>query len=162
MAHTVGYTSFLFNETGLEAAYDEELRSRRDLTISDLLAAVLGRDLRPKGLEITIDPSLQRVAFDALGENLGAVVAIDPRTGAVLASVSRPSFDPGSLLDDGAASAWENLVQDVNRPLRDRATQELYAPGSTFKTVVTATAIDTGLADPSTEFDDPVELVLPG
>ena len=162
MAHTVGYTSFLFNETGLEAAYDQELRSRRDLTISDLLAAVLGQDLRPKGLEITIDPALQRVAFDALGENLGAVVALDPKTGAVLASVSKPSFDPGSLLDDNAASAWENLVNDLDRPLIDRATQELFAPGSTFKTVVTATAIDTGLADPSTEFDDPVELVLPG
>lgn len=160
MAHTVGYTSF--GASGLEAAYAEELRSRRDLTISDLLAAVLGRDLRPKGLEITLDSDLQRAAFDALGENRGAVVALDPRTGAILASVSRPSFQPASLLAEDASTAWEGLLGDESRPLIDRATQELYAPGSTFKTVVTATAIDTGLADPSTEFDDPAELELPG
>ncbi len=162
LAHTVGYTSFLFGESGLEAVYAEELRSRRDLTISDLLAAVLGRDLRPQGLEITIDPILQRAAYDALGENRGAVVAIDPRTGAILASVTKPSFDPASLLADDASTAWTTLLNDEGRPLIDRATQELYAPGSTFKTVVTATAIDTGLADPSTEFDDPAQLELPG
>lgn len=162
MAHTVGYTSFQFGDFGLEAAYAEELRSRRDLTISDLLAAVLGRDLRPQGLEITLDPNLQKVAFDALGENRGAVVAMDPRTGAILASVSKPSFEPTALLADDASSAWAGLLGDEGRPLIDRATQELFAPGSTFKTVVTATAIDTGLADPSTEFDDPAELELPG
>lgn len=161
-AHTVGYTSFLVGDSGLEAAYASELRSRRDLTISDLLAAVLGRDLRPKSLEITIDPALQRVAFNALGENRGAVVALDPRTGAVLASMSKPSFDPESLLGDDAASHWEALLMDDSRPLLDRGTKELFAPGSTFKTVVTATAIDTGRADPSTVFDDPVELELPG
>ncbi len=162
MAHTVGYTSFLFGESGLEAAFADELTSRRDLTISDLLAAVLGRDLRPKGLEITIEPTLQQVAFDALGDNRGAVVAMNPRTGAVLVSMSKPSFEPSSLLADDAAAAWERLLNDEGRPLIDRATQELYAPGSTFKTVVTATAIDTGQADPSTGFDDPAELELPG
>lgn len=161
-AHAVGYTSFLFGDSGLEAVYAEELRSRRDLTISDLLAAVLGRDLRPESIEITIDTALQLAAFEALGQNRGAVVALDPRTGAVLALASRPSFDPEALTTDDAAEYWESLLNDESRPLIDRATEELFPPGSTFKTVVTATAIDTGFAEPGTDFDDPTELELPG
>lgn len=161
-AHTVGYSSFVAGDSGLESVYAGELRSRRDLTISDLIAAMLGRDLRPQSIEMTIDATLQRAAFQALGDNRGAVIALDPRTGAVLASVSKPSFDPGLLLGSDAADQWEMLAVDEARPLIDRATKELYAPGSTFKTVVTATAIDTGLADPSTPFDDPAEFDLPG
>lgn len=161
-AHAVGYTSFLVGDSGLEAAYSSDLRSRRDLTISDLLAAVLGRDLRPRSIEITLDTELQRAAFKALGDNRGAVLALDPRTGGVLASVSKPSFDPAVLLADDAATQWETLLIDESRPLIDRGTKELYAPGSTFKTVVTATAIDTDMAEPATEFDDPAEFALPG
>lgn len=160
-AHTVGYNSFLVGDSGLEGAYSDELRSRRDLTISDLIAAILGRDLRPKSIEITIAPRLQEVAFAALGDNRGAVVAVDPSTGAILASVSKPSFDPELLVGDDAAAQWERLLIDEADPLIDRATQELFPPGSTFKTVVTATAIDTGQADPNTTFDDPTELELP-
>lgn len=161
-AHTVGYTSLLAGSSGLEAVYADELRSRRDLTISDLLAAVLGRDLRPESIEITIDTELQATAFEALGQNRGAVVALDPRTGALLALVSKPSFDPEALSADDATDYRESLLEDEARPLIDRATKELFPPGSTFKTVVTATAIDTGFAEPSTEFDDPAELELPG
>lgn len=161
-AHAVGYTSFLVGDSGLEAVYADELRSRRDLTISDLLAAVLGRDLRPESIEITIDPELQLSAFEALGTNRGAVVALDPSTGAVLALVAKPSFDPEALTTDNASEYWESLLNDDSGPLIDRATEELFPPGSTFKTVVTATAIDTGFAEPSTVFDDPAELELPG
>ena len=92
----------------------------------------------------------------------GAVVAVDPRNGAVLAAVSTPSFDPSVLVADSAAQAWEELLIDPSRPLADRATKELYAPGSTFKTVVTATGIDTGEVGPGTTFDDPEEFALPG
>ena len=161
-AHAVGYSSFLGIETGLEAAYTTELRSRRDLTISDLIAAILGRDLRPKNLEITLDTELQRAALEALGPLRGAVVAIDPRTGAVLAAVSTPSYDPSVLVTDSAAQTSEELLIDPSRPLADRGTKELYAPGSTFKTVVTATGIDIGHVGPGTEFDDPEEFALPG
>lgn len=161
-AHLVGYSSFLVGSSGLEAAYTTELRSRRDLTISDLVAALLGRDLRPESLEITAVPELQRAALDALGNNRGAVVALDPATGAVLASVSTPSFDPELLLADDAADAWEALQTDPGQPTRDRGTRELYAPGSTFKTVVSTAALDSGAATPGTTFDDPAEFQLPG
>lgn len=161
-AHLVGYSSFLIGNYALEDAYNTELRSRRDLTISDLIAAILGRDLRPQSLEITADTELQRAALAALGDNRGAVVALDPETGAVLAAVSSPSYDPEVLLGDDAAQQWEALLTDMEEPTRDRGTRELYAPGSTFKTVVAAAALDTGAAGPGTTFDDPVEFDLPG
>jgi peptidoglycan glycosyltransferase len=161
-AHLVGYSSFLVPSSGLEDTYSSDLRSRRDLTISDLLTALLGRDLRPKSIEVTADPELQRAAQSLLGANRGAVVALDPKTGAVLASVSNPTFDPGLLLGNDASDLRQQLLSDPEEPLRDRATQELYAPGSTFKTVVAAAALDTNTAGPGTTFDDPVEYQLPG
>ncbi|MCI0545371.1 MAG: penicillin-binding protein 2 [Actinobacteria bacterium] len=161
-AHVVGYSSHLVGESALERAYTTDLRSRRDLTISDMISAILGRDLRPRNLEITIDSRLQQAAFDALGNHTGAIIAIDPRTGAVLASVSKPSFEPTLLLGAETVANWEDLVTDPGRPLIDRATQEIFAPGSTFKTVVSAAALDTGIAEPGTTFDDPVEFALPG
>ncbi len=161
-AHLVGYSSFFVGNYGLEAAYNSELRSRRDLTISDLVAAILGQDLRPRSIEVTADTELQRAAVEALGENRGAVVALDPRTGAVLAAVSTPSYDPEVLLGDDAPAQWEMLLADPAEPTRDRGTREIYAPGSTFKTVVAATALDTGAAGPGTTFDDPAEFDLPG
>lgn len=162
LAHVVGYSSFNVGNNALENTYSPQLRSRRDLTISDLVAALLGRDLRPHSIEITVDAELQRAALAALGDNRGAVVALDPRTGAVLASVSAPSFDPASLLGDDASDQWQELLATEGEPTRDRATLELYAPGSTFKTVVAAAALDTGAAEPGTTFADPVEFQLPG
>ena len=161
-AHAVGYSSYLVGDSGLEASRASTLRSRRDVTISDLIAGILGTDLRPKNLEITIDARLQRAAFEALGAHRGAVVALDPVTGAILALVSTPSYDPNLLLGPDAASQWEDLSTDPASPLSDRATRELYAPGSTFKTVVSITGNDTGIAVPNTTFADPEEFPLPG
>jgi peptidoglycan glycosyltransferase len=161
-AHIVGYNSFILGNSGLENAYASILRSKRDLTISDLVSVLLGRDLRPHSLEMTVNGSMQRAAYEALAGQTGAVVALDPKTGAVLAAVSSPSFDPESLLGDDASTVWDSLLADPESPLSDRATRELFAPGSTFKTVVTATALDTGGADPQTEFPDPVEYELEG
>jgi peptidoglycan glycosyltransferase len=161
-AHVVGYSSFLVGASGLEAEYSSQLRSRRDLTISDLVAVILGQDLRPRSVEVTLDPALQRLAYDALGENRGAVVAMDPRTGAILVSVSKPSFDPTLLNALDAAEQWDRLLQDPTRPLDDRATRQIYPPGSTFKTVVAAAGLDTGKVTPATEFADPAEFQLPG
>lgn len=161
-AHTVGYTSSIVGDGGLERAYVDELRSRRDLTLSDIVTAILGRDLRPRSLRLTLDDRLQRAASEALGDRAGAVVALDPATGAVLAAVSKPSFDPTSLEGPDAAANWQSLLDDPARPLADRATREIYPPGSTFKTVVTAAALDTDVANPDTTFEDVAEFQLPG
>ncbi|MDX1447694.1 MAG: penicillin-binding transpeptidase domain-containing protein [Acidimicrobiia bacterium] len=161
-AHTVGYSTFLVGETGVEAAFSDELRSRQDLTISDLLAAVFGRDLRPQNVQITLQPRIQRAAFEALGNQQGAVVALDPRSGAILGYVSTPSFDPNSLLGSDAVSIRQGLLDNPAQPLADRAGQALYPPGSAFKTIVAAAAIEAGVAGPETEFDDPLVFDLPG
>ena len=161
-SHAVGYSSFLLGNTGLEDSYSQQLRSRRDLTLSDLIAVILGRDLRPSSIEVTLDADLQEAAYNALNGRPGAVVALDPDTGAILALVSSPSYDPEPLLGDDADAVWNSLLEAPNSPLSDRATRELYAPGSTFKTIVATAALDAGVAGPESQFPDPVEFELPG
>jgi peptidoglycan glycosyltransferase len=161
-AHAVGYSSLLFGDEGIEAAFQNDLRSKRDLTISDLLTALLGRDLRARSIQVTLDHELQRAADVALGERSGAVVAIDPRTGAVLALVSHPSFDPNTLLGTGAAPVRARLTADPRQPLLDRAARQSYPPGSTFKVVTAAAALEEGLAGAGTTFPNPEALQLPG
>ncbi len=161
-AHTVGYTSVLFGTTGIEKAWSSTLLSDRDATISGVLNALLGGDPRPRGLRLTIDHELQAAAAEALGDQKGAVVAIDPRTGAILALVSNPTFDPNSLVDASAFDAGEALSNDPDEPLRNRVTDESYPPGSVFKVVTATAGFDAGVVSPSSEFDDPLELELPG
>ena len=161
-AHTVGYTSVLFGSTGLEGRWSPTLVSDRDATISGVLNALLGGDPRPRGLRLTINHDLQVAAAEALGDQRGAVVAIDPRTGAILALVSSPTFDPNTLVDANAFEAGEALTNDPTEPLRNRVTDETYPPGSVFKVVTATAGFDAGVVSPSTEFDDPLELELPG
>ena len=161
-ATAVGYTTFLVGDAGLEAAYADELRSRRDLTISDLLSAVFGRDLRPRNIQTTLQPIVQETAYEALAGQTGAVVALDPTTGAVLGYVSSPGFDPNAFLGPDGVEARQALLDAPGQPLADRAGQELFPPGSTFKTIVTAAGIEVGLAGPETEFDDPLFFDVPG
>ncbi len=129
--------------------------------MSDVLAAALGRDLRPQSVRLTIDAGLQATLREALGDQPGAVVALDPTSGAVLAYVSSPTFDPNELTgtDPTLGDAIEAAPGD---PLLDRVTGASYPPGSTFKLIVAAAAIESGQAVPSTEFPDPVEVALPG
>ncbi len=160
-AHVVGYASNLFGDVGLEASEGATLVSKQNSTISGLLTVLTGGDLRARGLRLTIDDDLQRVAEAALAGQRGAVVALDPRTGAVLAMVSSPSYDPNLLVGLDPA-AGDTLAADPTRPLVARATAETYAPGSVFKIITAAAALETGAANPSTLFPDPVELELPG
>ena len=161
-AHAVGYTTFLVGDSGLEAAFAADLRSRQDLTISDLLAALFGRDLRPQNVQTTLQPIVQRTAHRALGSQKGAVVALDPKTGAVLAYVTTPSYDPNRLLGSDAVTIRQGFLDDPTQPLLDRAGQALYPPGSTFKTVIAAVGVETGVAGPETAFDDVLLFDLPG
>ena len=161
-SHVVGYSTLLFGSTGLENARRDDLVSNRDATISGVIRAILGGDLRAKGLGLTIDHELQQIAAATLGNQRGAVVALDPATGAVLAMVSSPSFDPNVLSGGDAAAAGDSLAADADRPQLNRAISETYPPGSTFKIVTTASALESGIAGPATQFDDPDALELPG
>jgi peptidoglycan glycosyltransferase len=161
-AHIAGYSTLLFGDTQLEAAEATLLSSGRDATISGLLTALAGGDLRPRGLRLTLVDRMQRVAAAALEGQAGAVVVLDPATGAILAMVSNPGFDPNTLTGRTAASAGNALDEDPALPLLNRATSESYPPGSTFKVVTTAAALEAGVAGPETRFTDPEALELPG
>lgn len=161
-AHVVGYTSVLYGSTGIEDTRADDLVSDRDTTISGVLNGLLGGDTRPRGVRLSIDHGLQQTALDALGGQKGSVVALDPATGRVLAMVSTPTFDPNTLIGADAGEAGSALETDPDEPLRNRAVDETYPPGSSFKVITTASGLDAGVASPSTEFADPIELPLPG
>ena len=101
-------------------------------------------------LYLTIDVRLQKVAEHLLGEESGAIVALDPRTGDVLAMASRPGFDPNILSRELTPKQWAEIVQDEGRPLNNRASQGQYPPGSIFKVMMAAAALETKTVTPST------------
>ena len=161
-AHAVGYATLLFGDSALERAHADTLVSDRDSTISGVINALFGGDLRPAGIRLTIDHKLQTAAIEAIGDQRGAIVAIDPTTGAVLALVSKPDFDPMSLLGTSAGAAGDELAAAEDEPLLNRATSAAYPPGSIFKIVTATAALETGAAGPGTSYPNPVELALPG
>jgi peptidoglycan glycosyltransferase len=148
--HTVGYLSFNIGAEGVERSYNDELTGRTPglqlSGLSDLLA-----NTPPTGdLVLTMDHDLQLAAKDALGEQRGSVVALDPRTGDVMAMWSWPSFDPNLLSShDGVAvnAAFSDLINDEDNPLRAGAFRDVYFPGSTFKIVTAAAGLETGTAN---------------
>lgn len=163
-AHVTGYYSLVFGRTGLEASQNQYLSGRApELLPQNLVDEILGRDKRGATVVTTLDADLQRTARDALGSLPGALVALDPRSGEVLALVANPSFDPEPLAShnpDRVREAQAALVDDPDKPLLSRATQELFPPGSTFKLVTAAAALENG-ARPDTSYPNPLTLDLP-
>ena len=161
-SHVVGYATLIFGSSGIERTQSEALVSNRDATISGVINAILGGDIRPQGLRLTLVDALQQAGIEALGDQRGAIVAIDPATGAVLAMVSSPGFDPADLQGRGAGPSGNALDGDPSEPLRNRAINATFAPGSSFKIITTAAALEAGVAGGGTTFEDPIELELPG
>jgi len=106
-------------------------------------------------LVLTVDIRLQQIAEQAFGQNRGALVAIEPSTGAVLALVSRPGFDPNLFVDGIDPQSWKELNDSVDRPLNNRAIQGTYAPGSTFKPFMALGALELGKRTPQWGMSDP-------
>jgi peptidoglycan glycosyltransferase len=153
LAHVVGYVSGLgTGVNGLERSFNLSLLGidRLDSRVSQTLhQPVEGSDLY-----LTIDSRLQRVAAEALGDRRGAVVVLNAHTGAVLAMTSAPTFDPNRILDQDYMTALaQGCGGGCPGVLLNRATQGLYTPGSTWKTVTLIAALDTGHAEPGTVFD---------
>jgi penicillin-binding protein 2 len=105
-----------------------------------------------KNLVLTIDQDLQLAAVQAFEKKSGSMVAIDPRNGEVLAMVSRPSFDPTEFSRGIPPAIWQELLSNEDRPLRDKAVQDHYPPGSTFKIITAITGLEEGVIDESTTF----------
>jgi cell division protein FtsI/penicillin-binding protein 2 len=162
-AAVTGYASQSYAPTQLEGIY-ADLLNGTDTRLKTVMDTVTDKRADPGNVITTIDPDVQKAAYDALGDTKGAAVAIDPTTGRILAVVSTPSYDPSSLTDaNTAGTAWKELNADPDKPLTNRALRQPLPPGSTFKLVVAAAALEDGLyssVDEKTDSPDPY--TLPG
>ncbi len=164
-APATGFYSILVGSSGVENGANDILSGTADQLfyrrIQDLLT-----NQPPQGgsVQLTIDPAVQEAAWNALGDQRGAVVAVEPATGRILAMVSKPSYDPNTLASHDLAAvqgAWDALNADPTRPLDNRGIATLYPPGSVFKLVTAAAALSEGLAQPETLLFGGAELDLP-
>jgi penicillin-binding protein A len=143
-----GYFSQRYGASNIEAAFDGPLRGDRSPDLAERLRSeVTNQRTIGSDVMLTIDARIQQAAAEAMGNTSGAVVALDPRTGQVLALVSTPLFDPNRVDQD-----WDRLRVDPGRPLFNRAVQSTYVPGSTFKTIVDAAALELNVVDPEKKF----------
>lgn len=165
-AAVTGYYPVDGEATGIEGALDSRLAGTGSNQVFDRLQNIVtGQDPKGDSVELTIDPKVQKAAYDALGSQRGAVVALDPKTGAVLALVSKPSFDPNLIAAHGSSSlkAYDKLINENPSPLVNRAIAgNLNPPGSTFKLVVSSAALESGRYTESSQFPSPTSLTLPG
>jgi peptidoglycan glycosyltransferase len=158
LAQVTGYASFQLGAAGIEAAYSESLIGQDPGDpLSQWRARYLREHAPPGSVVLGIDPKVQQAAVAALGDRRGAIVALDPRNGAILASVSWPQYD-ASLISDPVTeeSSWKQVNEHADKPLINRVTQGLYPPGSTFKIITGAAALESGV-DPNAKVrvDDP-------
>ena len=158
LAQVIGYASFKYGAAGIEAAYADSLIGQDPADpVAVWRARYLGERESPGAVVLGIDPKVQKAALDALAGRRGAVIALDPRTGTILASVSLPNYDANQIVDPASEdAAWQQVNGNNDRPLIDRARQGLYPPGSTFKLVTGAAALESGV-DPNAKVrvDDP-------
>ncbi|HUN68043.1 MAG TPA: penicillin-binding protein 2 [Burkholderiales bacterium] len=149
-------------KAGLEASYQQELHGSTGFEQVEIDAA--GRGIRTlartpaqsgNNVTLTLDIKLQEVAEAAFGERRGALVAIEPSTGGVLAFVSKPGFDPNLFVDGIDPQSWSELNNSPDRPLNNRAIAGVYPPGSTFKPYMALAALEMGKRTPKSAINDP-------
>jgi penicillin-binding protein 2 len=145
----------LTGQGGLEKIYDKLLRGTAGRRMIQVNAA--GKKVKDLGIDepkpgtdiyLTIDLEVQQAAEEALGNRTGAIVAMDPNTGEVLALASHPNYDPNLFPRGIASKDWARLANDPTHPLYNRAIQSVYPPGSTFKIIVALAGLETGIINP--------------
>ena len=161
-----GFYSNLQGTTGLEQSMNSFLNGQNSSQFFEQVNATLsGNPVSGASVELTINPKVQKAAWDAMGKLKGAVVAIEPSTGRILAMVSKPGFDANLLAVHNSHQAQANynmLLNDPNNPLINRAISgSLYAPGSVFKIIVASAALANGYK-PTDTFPNPAKFQLPG
>ena len=165
-ASITGFYSLVYGATGIESEANNILAGNDSRFFVDRLQQLFA-NREPKGgaIRLTIDPDAQMAAMKALNGRTGAVVAIDPTTGAILALASSPSFDPNLLSSHDAGDIqanYEELNADTNQPLLNRPLAMTLPPGSTFKLVTAAAALESGNYVAGTELPGPTQINLPG
>ncbi|GGY78590.1 peptidoglycan D,D-transpeptidase FtsI family protein [Streptomyces nitrosporeus] len=165
-APVTGYASQTYGTSLLENAEDDVLNGTASVLAPLPLWGDITRSRQPGGNVVTtVKASVQRAAYEGLAGRRGAAVALDPATGAILALVSSPSYDPQRLSGTGPSvtGAWAELNAAASRPMLNRAIRQTYPPGSAFKIVTAAAALDAGVVtDPDAATDTPSPYVLPG
>jgi peptidoglycan glycosyltransferase len=168
-AQLTGYYSYVYGRSAVESSENAILSGSDPRLFVNRVVDLVGNS-QPKGgsVSLTVDPKAQTAAFDglrALGQNVeGAVVALEPSTGKVLAMVSSPTYDPNLLAShkfSDVQQAWARLNGSQKRPMLNRGIQEVYPPGSTFKLITAAAALSTGQYTPDTLVKGGASLDLP-
>ena len=164
--HITGWYSLVYGTDRIERSYNEQLLGKSGvISMQDIEDSFLGSGQRGDEVRLTVHSRLQQVAASSLGGQLGSVVALDPQTGAVRALYSNPSFDPGPLASHDPPSIreyWNSLEpSSPTSPLVNKATSRSFPPGSTFKVVTAAAALESGRYTPQSRFPDPVAIDLP-
>ena len=164
-APITGYYSYYYGRSMLEQTQNAQLTGTSDAQwLSRITGTLSGHKPEGGSITTTINAKAQDAAWNGLKGKKGAVVALDYTTGAVLAMASSPSYDPNELAShhlNDTTRAWKNLVADPSSPLTNRATREIYPPGSTFKLVTAAAALQNGY-HPNSMVDSPENWILPG
>lgn len=140
-SHIIGYCSQVYGKTQLEMSHDDDLIGKGTISLT------LNEIKHGNNLNLTINNELQEYAYEQLDGRDGAIVAMEPTTGQILAMVSLPDFNPETIEKD-----WPSMMEDENSPFLARATQGLYPPGSTYKIVTAAGVYDNGMTTET--FDD--------
>ncbi len=163
-ADVTGFDSLIYGTSGIESSYNKYLVAQPNpiTSLSDIFSS--HQKYVTDSVVLTVSSKLQAEAQKALGSLKGAVVAIDPSNGSILAMYSNPSYDPNLLASHNAASvesAWHSLLADPNQPMLNRATSRDYPPGSTFKIVTTSAIFDHSPKIASEVFPDQTQIKLP-
>lgn len=166
-APATGFFSVVFASSGIERTNNDVLNgSDSSLLFQRIQQLFTGGSQQGGSVELTLDPAAQQAAWDALGDQRGAVVALDPETGAILALVSKPSYDPNVLASHDTTAvneAWQELLNDPGDPMVNRTIAgDLYPPGSTFKLVDLAMILESGEYTPTSEVPAPTVYTPPG
>ncbi|WP_367130058.1 MULTISPECIES: penicillin-binding transpeptidase domain-containing protein [Streptomyces] len=162
-APVTGRSSQVYGATQLENLYDRVLIGDDDrLFFNRTVDMITGKGKKGGDVITTLNGKAQKAAFEGLGDKKGAVAAIDPRTGKILALASTPSYDPSKIAGANDGKEWTSLDKDKNKPMLNRALRETYPPGSTFKVVTAAAALENGLyKDVDSKTDSPLPWTLP-
>nr|WP_223186261.1 penicillin-binding protein 2 [Streptomyces sp. CBMA29] len=167
-APVTGHASQAFGTTFLEGVEDKFLTGNDDrLFFNRTIDLLTGKEKQGGNVVTTLNSKAQKAAFQGLGDKKGAVVAIDPGTGAILAMASTPSYDPSTIAGNSKTDEknWVALDKknDPNDPTQNRALRQTYPPGSTFKLVTAAAALESGkVTDINGKTDTPLPYTLPG
>lgn len=156
-SHIIGYSYKQYGRSGIESYYNEDIMALNpDNPVTIIKNQFIDEMIRGNDLVLTLDHNIQKTAEELLGGKMGSIVAIDPNTGGILAMVSKPDFNPNTLIED-----WDNLVNNENSPLLNRSTAGLYTPGSIYKVIITSAILENP-ASVNPDYDCTGSIVIDG